>query len=192
MRFRLSWVLLVVVVATISSCSGGTSVRTGAAGGGSTTTTVACPPNPPPPPPSGETTVTTEPCGSASLAKDRAQMAQQWPVSCQPCLSRDQAIADARSFSGASTGTAHAKLMNYQAAAQVVGEAPTAIVDPNTQVWVVTIFARPNDFIAGSQPGGPNPNASASPPTNFTLIMDGSNGSVIDTCSPCAGRLTSG
>lgn len=90
------------------------------------------------------------------------------PVPVQPPpgrthLTRSQAVASA---SGGMADPAAATLMDYQSAAAALGEGPDPGVAPATVVWVVTVRY----------------------PEEYTVILNGSDGTVIDSCIGCAPR----
>ena len=90
------------------------------------------------------------------------------PVPVQPPpgqthLTRSQAVASA---SGGMADPAVATLMDYRSAVAALGEGPDPRVGPATVVWVVTV----------------------SSPQEYTVILDGSNGTVIDACIGCVPR----
>jgi hypothetical protein len=74
-------------------------------------------------------------------------------------LTRTQAVTTA----GATGGAADARLMDYESAAALLGEGPNPAVDPTEAVWVVTVTR----------------------PSTFTVILNGVNGAVIDSCVGC-------
>ena len=75
-------------------------------------------------------------------------------------LSRAQAVAAAEN-GGAEPATA--RLVSYRSAAQLLGRAPDPAEDPGTQVWLVTVLQ----------------------PQTYTVILDRSDGRVIDSCLKC-------
>jgi hypothetical protein len=75
-------------------------------------------------------------------------------------LSEAQAVRDAR---GRSKGTAAAREMSYGSAAALMGAGPDPAIDPGARVWLVTI----------------------SGPTTFTVIVSGTDGSIVDACIGC-------
>jgi hypothetical protein len=75
-------------------------------------------------------------------------------------LSAAQAIRDAR---GPSKGTAAAREMSYGLAAALMGAGTDPAIDPGARVWLVTI----------------------SGPTTFTVIVSGTDGSIVDACIGC-------
>jgi hypothetical protein len=85
------------------------------------------------------------------------------PPAGQSHLTRSQALASASR--GAADPVA-ATLMDYRSAAAALGEGPDPGVGPATLVWVVTV----------------------SSPEEYTVILNGSNGTVIDSCIGCVPR----
>lgn len=147
---------------------------------GSTTTLPLCPPSLPP----GAT------CNPQAIASAQAgaeiQAQQQWPVQSSTYLNESQAIGAAENWSPGSSGSsAHGQRMTYAEAASSVGESPNPLVNPDTNVWVVTVDASPGD-------GWFRPSPSEASPSSYTVIMDAANGSTIDICSPCTGQITTG
>jgi hypothetical protein len=160
-----------------------------AQGQSSTSSTSTLPPCPPQLPPG----VTCDPATiAANRANARAQIASQWPPSATSYMTRAEAIQTAEQWAPKSRGTdAHAEFTTYADAAEFVGESPTPDVDPQTEVWLVTVFAHPDGFIYRPGPGT-QAQPSAPTPSSYTVIMDAANGSTIDTCAPCAQQLTAG
>lgn len=75
-------------------------------------------------------------------------------------LSRTEAVSVAES---GSAEPATARLISYRGAAQLLGRAPDPAEDPSAQVWLVTVQQ----------------------PETYTVILDESDGRLIDSCLEC-------
>lgn len=75
-------------------------------------------------------------------------------------LTEHQAIESA---TGGAPSKADAQLMDYSAAAALLGGGPDPRIDPAAEVWLVTVYR----------------------PQTFTVILDSVDGSVIDSCIGC-------
>lgn len=78
----------------------------------------------------------------------------------QTHLTESQALDSAR---GGAAYPAAARLMDYRSAAALLGEGADPKLAPATEVWVVTVYQ----------------------PQQFTVILNGANGTVIDSCIGC-------
>lgn len=78
----------------------------------------------------------------------------------QDHLTESQALDSARG--GAATPAA-ARLMDYRSAAALLGEGANPKLPPGATVWVVTVYQ----------------------PQQYTVILNGANGTVIDSCMGC-------
>lgn len=168
------------LVAIVSLGTQGSSALAAATTSSSTTTLPPCPPSLPP----GTT------CHPQAIAAARANAESQnqknWPAQSSTYLSESDAIASGRRWRPGSSGaTAHARRMTYAQAAALIGESPNPTVDPDTNVWVVTVDASPGN-------GWYRPIPGQASPSSYTVIMDAANGRAIDLCSPCVGRVTTG
>jgi len=176
----------------LASCGGPTSTLHAQASGTTTTSMPDCPPTPPPP---GQPACDPSQV-EANRAALRAQIANQWPVTSAHPLSKDQAIAAAeQQWSPGSQGAGtRAVFTTYDHAAAMTHDDANPFVNPNTQVWVVTILAPPEGAIyRAPPPPAPSDNSQAAQqyranppqrPASFTVIEDAANGSTIDSCSP--------
>ncbi|HYR61779.1 MAG TPA: hypothetical protein VET24_03990 [Actinomycetota bacterium] len=75
-------------------------------------------------------------------------------------LTESQALDSAR---GGAALPAAARLMDYRSAAALLGEGPDPRLSPVAPVWVVTVYQ----------------------PRQYTVILNGVNGLVIDSCMGC-------
>ena len=82
------------------------------------------------------------------------------PPSGQSHLSRAEAV---RSASGGAPSPVHAQLTDYRTATALLGEGADPAVGPATVVWLVTVFH----------------------PQEYTVILNGTDGTVIDSCLGC-------
>lgn len=189
-RSRRCQILVVASGCVLSGCGSGGQVRTvrsptNEVETGSTSTLPLCPPELPP----GQT---CDPNAiEANRAQLRAQIARHWPPTATTYLTRDQAVKVAENETPGSRGvTVHARFMTYRQSADLVGGAPNVFVDPNTRVWVVTVYAQPSGSVWHPPPVPSG--AYEGPPSSYTVVMDAVNGGTIDTCAPCQRRLSSG
>lgn len=168
--------LLAIVALGAQPSSGSASTVTSAP----TTTLPPCPPNLPP-------GVTCDPQAiAAARASAQSQAQENWPAQSSTYLSESQAEAAAETWNPASSGyPAHGQQMTYGQAAALVGESPNPSVNPDTNVWVVTVDAPPGDGWYRQIPGEASP-------SSYTVILDAANGSAIDICSPCMAQITAG
>lgn len=142
------------------------------------TTTLPCPP----PGPNGPL-----PCNTG-LAASKAQAAKQWPVS-GSYISRDKAVSEVEGNQpGSSSDEAHAVRTTYANASAMLRQRGNPAVDPDTEVWVVTLVAPAgHPFVAPeAAPGAPPVTAGF-----YSVILDAVNGVEIDECTGCD-AVTSG
>lgn len=174
-------------VAVIAAASAAGVVLTGSAATPQSAppTVYPCPPPGPPGLPASNCTPASQ---AAAQAASQAQSARQWPVTGTSYLSEEQAIAEARTMI-ADSGAAHALRTTYSNAANLMNEAPSPGVNPDTEVWIVTLYPAPgHSFVfMPDRPGPPTSYADSA----YSVIMDAVNGGVIDDCTGCA-AITSG
>lgn len=78
----------------------------------------------------------------------------------QSHLTESQALDSAR---GGTATPAAARLMDYRTAAALLGEGANPQLPPGATVWVVTVYQ----------------------PQQYSVILNGANGTVIDSCMGC-------
>lgn len=79
-------------------------------------------------------------CNNANVAASRAQAAKQWPVA-GTYMSRNAAIYQIEAYTGGSGYRAHAVRTTYANASVMLHQSGNPSVNPDTEVWVVTLVA---------------------------------------------------